>query len=78
MTPLLNLLDQATDALNSATPGSEVERLCEAHRRAILDCIRAIGMDVGRILIDQDCRQFEMGNEDRPMCGGVWLDKVSP
>ena len=67
-----NLLAAATDMENATEKGSIEEARARAYRRGVIDAMEALGVEPD--LISQDLRQIAMGN-DRPMCGGVWLDK---
>lgn len=67
-------LDAVTDAINSAPKDSAQEWESKQYRRGLIDAANALGYEWDGAR--QDMRQLAMGH-DRPMCCGVWLDKVS-
>lgn len=75
MSRINELLSAATDQENLTAKGSIEEERARAYRRGVIDAMVALGVEPD--LYRQDLRQLDMGN-DRPMCGGVWLDKERP
>ena len=68
---------QLLDAVNHATTEAEHERAMN-YLRAWRDGVwLARGWDAarqGRMICDGDRYYFDGPDDDRPMCGGVWLD----
>ena len=60
------------DGVNNAE--NEVQRTFRSqHLHGWLEGVGACGRNVGQMIMEADMEQFERGN-DRPMCGGVFLD----
>lgn len=67
---------EIVEAINAAEEGSTQERYERGRHDGFLDAVNILRSStvVGSLLIDADLRYLNQGI-DRPMCGGVWLDK---